>query len=68
MNERERESSLAGFLLVAAGPLASFGAFGLRFSDLVDRADRTTSGSPAAMGEWRSGALGGALCAEIVIA
>ena len=63
-----RVRSLAGFLLVAAGRLASFEPVGSQSSDLVDRADRTTSGSSAAMGEWRSGALGWVLCAEIVVA
>ena len=58
----ERESS--GFLLV----WPHLGPLGFRSSDLVDRADRTTSGYPAAMGEWRSGALDGTLCAEMVVA
>ena len=60
-----RESSSTGFLQ-AAWPL--LGPLGPRSSNLVDRADRTTSGSPAAMGEWRSGALSGALCAEMLVA
>ena len=61
VRERERVLSLAGLLLVAAGRLASFGAFGPRSSDLVNRTDRTTSGSPAAMGEWRSGSRWGSV-------
>ena len=69
MNERERENVLwlvFSSLLQAAWPL--FGPLSSRSLDPVDRADRTTSGSPAAICEWRSGALGGALCAEMVVA
>ena len=63
--KRERERELFGRF--SAGRLASFGAFGPRSSDLVDRGEQTTSRSPAAMSEWRSGALGEALCAEKVV-
>ena len=63
-SERDREF----FGRFSTGRLASFGAFGPRSSDLVIRADRTTSGFPAAKGERRSGALGGALCEELAVA
>ena len=56
--ERQRERVL---WLVFCRPLGLLGSMSPQSSDLVDLANRTTSRSPAAMGEWRSGALGGAL-------
>ena len=63
--EKEREREFCS-LLQAALPL--LGPLGPRSSDLMNRADRTISRSPAEIGEWRSGTLGGALCIEMVFA
>ena len=70
--EREREREREFFDWFSARccrpPGLFWGLLAPRSSDIVDRADRTTSGSPAGMGEWRSGALDGALCSEMVVA